>query len=76
MADRFAGGGWQAMATGAPCLPDALAAFDCHVSMIMDTGSHGIVIGDIEAIHIGPGGAPLLYADGQFTSILPRANAG
>lgn len=66
--DKFAGADWESAATGAPLLTDALAAFDCRVSMIMDTGSHGVVIGDIQHVRVRDGGSPLLYSAGEFTT--------
>jgi flavin reductase (DIM6/NTAB) family NADH-FMN oxidoreductase RutF len=66
--DLFDVGDWQTDDTQPPLLKDALAAFDCHVDMIMDTHSHGIVIGDIRSIIANPGRKPLLYSDGQFTT--------
>ena len=65
---RFEDGLWDVAATGAPILKTALASFDCRVAMIMDTGSHGVVIGDIQHVHVGDARAPLLYSDGQFTT--------
>jgi flavin reductase (DIM6/NTAB) family NADH-FMN oxidoreductase RutF len=61
-------GDWLTDDTRPPMLRDALAAFDCHIDMIMDTNSHGIVIGDIQNISANPGRKPLLYSDGQFTT--------
>lgn len=76
--DRFNYGEWTQAETGSPVLEDALVAFDCTVSSIMDTGSHTIIIGDIQAIHSngardGAGGEPLLYMDGQFSTLAPLA---
>ncbi|MEM7569811.1 MAG: flavin reductase family protein [Pseudomonadota bacterium] len=66
--DKFEGDGWDSAATGAPMLKNALASFDCRVSMIMDTGSHGVVIGDIQHVRVRDGGSPLLYSSGEFTT--------
>ena len=64
--DRFELGDWTDLGTGAPALKDALAAFDCRVSSIVDTGSHAIIIGDIMDIRTKDPELPLLYMDGQF----------
>jgi len=64
--DRFDLGNWTDLGTGAPALVDALAAFDCRVSSIVDTGSHAIIIGDIMEIRTQEPDLPLLYMDGQF----------
>lgn len=71
--DKFADGVWESAATGAPMLQDALASFDCRVSMIMDTGSHGVVIGDIQHVRVRDGGSPLLYSAGEFTTTAAAA---
>lgn len=68
--DRFEEGDWQPGITGAPVLSSALASFDCRVGMIMDTGSHGVVIADIQNVIVRAGASPLLYSDGQFTTTL------
>lgn len=70
--DRFAGVAWRPGHTGAPVIDDALASFDCRVHAILDSGSHGIIIGDVIAIRRieDPTPAPLFYADGQFTTII------
>lgn len=69
--DRFTDGGWFADTSGAPLLEGALVAFDCVVESILDAGSHGIVIGNIVAVHtsgddIKP---PLFYLDGGWGTI-------
>jgi len=66
--DLFGVGDWQVDGARPPSLRNALAVFDCHVDMIMDTHSHGIVIGDIRGVIANPGRKPLLYSDGQFTT--------
>ena len=73
--ERFATGLWGSLKTGAPVLETALAAFDCRVASIIDTGSHAIIIGDVEDIRAGAGGEPLLYMDGRFSTLAPLAAA-
>ncbi|RMF11572.1 MAG: flavin reductase [Alphaproteobacteria bacterium] len=74
--DRFNYGEWTRLTTGSPVLEDALASFDCTVSSIMDTGSHAIIIGDIVEVQVSPGGDPLLYMDGQFSTRGPIPDNG
>lgn len=71
--DRFAEVDWTWGRTGAPVLTEALAVFDCKVPAILDSGSHGIVIGDVVDIRINEALSPdpLLYADGQFATLSP-----
>ncbi len=64
--ERFAEGDWTTLASGAPVLEDALAAFDCRVAMLVDTGSHAIVIADILRVRLGPCERPLIYVSARF----------
>lgn len=67
--ERFGQAAWGRLATGAPVLLDALAVFDCVVDEMMVAHSHAVMIGEIKAVRLGADhGAPLLYADGQFTT--------
>jgi flavin reductase (DIM6/NTAB) family NADH-FMN oxidoreductase RutF len=64
-ADRFSAGRWHRLATGAPALDDALAAFDCQVASTFDFGSHCIVIGQV--VDVATSSAqPLVYSDQGF----------
>jgi flavin reductase (DIM6/NTAB) family NADH-FMN oxidoreductase RutF len=38
---------WRPGSSGVPLLADAAARFDCHVSQIVDAGSHAIVIATV-----------------------------
>ncbi len=69
--NRFSQGDWVNMASGTPALASALAAFDCRVSTILDTGSHAVIIGDIIDIRLGSEDVPLLYMNGQFSTLSP-----
>ena len=69
--ERFSIGNWDAGTTGAPRLADALVSFDCRVESILDSGSHGIVIGTIIDIAVQGknGGEPLFYIDGAWARL-------
>lgn len=67
---RFGLADWGVLATGAPVLLDALAVFDCVVDEMMMAHSHAVLIGEIKSVRLGPAGeAPLLYANGEFTTL-------
>lgn len=68
-ADRYAGARWRQFATGAFGLEDALAVIDCAVEEIIERHSHGIVIGAVQAIHIGAGGEALVYGHGRYRTL-------
>ena len=66
---RFRTEQWTRLATGAPVLLDALAAFDCKVAKRLAHGTHTIFIGAVEQVLLGKKGKPLLYADGQYANL-------
>lgn len=69
--DRFTDEDWGEHITGSPVLGNALVSFDCEVKSILDTGSHGIVIGEVLGVRTCGGDQvkPLLYADGDWATI-------
>jgi flavin reductase (DIM6/NTAB) family NADH-FMN oxidoreductase RutF len=67
---RFRGARWTRLATGAPVLLGALAAFDCRVARRVAHGTHTIFVGEVERVMLGARGKPLLYADGQYARLL------
>ncbi len=60
---RFAagGGGWGALATGAPVLDDAAVAFDCRVSDSVEKGTHRVLFCEVEAVRVGAADAGGLF---------------
>lgn len=68
-AERYEGGHWITLSTGAPLLSDALAAFDCSVEEIIERHSHAIVIGRIEAVRRRGGGGALVYWRGDYDQL-------
>lgn len=68
--ERFEADRWTLGLTGAPKLDDALVNFDCEIESILDSGSHGVVIGRIIDISVNKVAAadPLIYIDGQFAT--------
>lgn len=69
--ERFEAGKWTDSVCGAPYLKDALVSFHCTVDNILDTGSHGIVIGAVVAVDVPDVdcGDPLFYMDGDWASL-------
>lgn len=59
---RFARGAWSRASTGAPVLDEGLAWLDCRVIERLESGSHTIFIGAVEASRINrPDQTPLIY---------------
>lgn len=70
--EPFGAGSWQQLATGAPVLGDAMAAFDCRVAQVFEHGTHCIFVGSVAEVRVGDG-RPLVYADRSFRRTLPLA---
>jgi len=68
---RFTFGDWRQVAEGVtPYLHDGLASFLCKVSQRIDYGTHTIIIGDITRVYTNDQARePLIYRDGQYTSV-------
>lgn len=71
----FASGQWRTMATGAPVLVGAVAAFDCRVSREVGHGTHTVFFGTVVDIGVGAG-TPLVYADKNFRRVVPLSTEG
>jgi flavin reductase (DIM6/NTAB) family NADH-FMN oxidoreductase RutF len=59
-----------------PLLKDCLASLDCKVAAVYDGGDHTIFLGEVEAIHHGGAGTPLVFYNGKYATtepILPEA---
>lgn len=63
---RFTEGLWQALATGAPSLIEAICSFDCRVVEAHDAGSHTIFVGAVLAQTMNTDSEPLVYVKGMF----------
>ena len=65
--DKFGLGEWTTLDTGAPVLASAIAAFDCKLVNVVAVGTHGVLIGEVQALALHPEGVkPLLYVDGAY----------
>ena len=67
---KFACGLWGRLATGAPVLADAPAAFDCQVAETLSIGSHIVVVGKVVATRADLGDdQPLVYANQTYCAL-------
>jgi flavin reductase (DIM6/NTAB) family NADH-FMN oxidoreductase RutF len=64
---RFEGAEWIALATGAPVLADALAAFDCIVEEAIERHSHVVILGAVVSLREGMDEPALAYTRGDYT---------
>ena len=67
--DRYEGARWRQSSTGAFGLEDALAVIDCAVEETLERHSHGVIIGAVQAIHIGAGSEALVYGHGRYRTL-------
>lgn len=66
---RFIGGDWVTLATGAPVLGDGLASLDCELVGEHDHSTHSIFIGRVRAARQQDSEKPLMYFAGRFTGL-------
>lgn len=69
MAERFAAGHWQTLATGAPVLHEAAATFDCEISQIVEVGTHSVLFGVVQGILCHAGAEGLVYFNRRYHSL-------
>jgi flavin reductase (DIM6/NTAB) family NADH-FMN oxidoreductase RutF len=67
-AERFRIGDWDLEAPYGAQLRAALASMACRLSDSLESGTHSIFIGCVEAVRLGDG-APLLYCDGCYAGL-------
>lgn len=67
--DRFAGGAWDLLATGAPILKNALASLDCVLTDTHSFTTHSIFLGQVSDGRVRADARPLLYFRGDFWDI-------
>ena len=66
---RFATAEWDSLATGAPALRTALAAFDGRLVATHDIASHRVLIGEVVALGGQGKGGTLLYRRRHFEAL-------
>lgn len=64
--NKFSCTSWTTLATGAPRVVDALAAFDCRILSAQKIGTHHVIIGSVEEIFALDRGSPLIYANRAY----------
>jgi len=63
------GAEWAPLVTGAPVLSSAVAAFDCRITGMKSVGSHNVIFGAVQAVHIGTAGPALVYYDRSYRPV-------
>jgi flavin reductase len=67
--ERFHSGSWTTLATGAPVLADAVAAFDCRLERVVEHATHAILIAAVLDIRLDGPCDPLIHAERRFTRL-------
>lgn len=67
--ERFAGGDWSELATGAPALDGALVNVDCRIAEAVEAYTHTVFFGTVAAVRLGTGGDPLVHFDRAYRSL-------
>lgn len=73
---RFDHGAWIAGTTGAPVLTGARVSLECRVGEVSEIGSHTVVFGRVEAVHLGGLRPALLYVDRGYRVLPPVDTVG
>jgi len=66
----FSCANWRVEATGAPCLDQANANFDCTIESAYDAGTHRIFIGEVQDAQTS-GRAPLAFSKRSYQALSP-----
>ena len=69
MDERFASATWGSLATGAPVLDGALAAFDCRIVDRTSAGSHDVLVCEVAALGRPGAGEGLVYAVRRYHAV-------
>ncbi|HJL03522.1 MAG TPA: flavin reductase family protein [Polyangiaceae bacterium LLY-WYZ-15_(1-7)] len=72
-AERFEGVPWTQGSTGAPLLVGSLVQVECRVRSAHLEGSHCIYIGEVLHTFVRADAEPLLYFDGAYRRLAPKA---
>ncbi|WP_312666342.1 flavin reductase [Pantoea sp. CTOTU49201] len=67
--ERFHHADWSELASGAPALDNALVNLDCRIAERVQTSTHSVFFGAVEAIRFGHAHPPLLHFDRQYFSL-------
>ena len=72
--EKFASAAWTRLVTGAPCIVDALVAFDCRLVSTQELGTHYVFFGAVEDIFQQSTGSSLIYSNRAYGKAvqLPR----
>lgn len=65
-AERFAGGQWTTLASGAPVLESATVSFDCTIDQVASHGTHDVLFCRVLAVRGGDTPSSLVYFNRRY----------
>jgi len=69
--ERFAGGQWRKLGTGAPALADAAVSLDCRIAKTTEMGTHSVFFCEVVAIALGAEPEGLIYFNRAYHDLAP-----
>jgi flavin reductase len=73
--ERFAGGTWATLATGAPVLAECVVSFDCRIVSVTEVGTHTVMFAQVEATRHGERHDALIYFGRDYHPVRRKAVA-
>ena len=67
--ERFALGVWDTLNTGAPCLNDAAAVFDCEIVDSTEMATHTVLFGQVRSLRVDESKTTLLYSNRHYRGL-------
>ncbi|MGB8928458.1 MAG: flavin reductase, partial [Pantoea agglomerans] len=67
--ERFRHASWSKLISGSPALDNALVNIDCRIAERVQTSTHSVFFGAVEAIRFGGPQSPLLHFDRHYFSL-------
>lgn len=64
--DKFAEIGWKRSGNGCPVIDGVLAAIDCTIDNVVESGDHFIVVGSVTDLDVRHEGSPLIFYRGGY----------
>ncbi len=74
--DKFSDVEWRPTEAGNPILSGVLAWIDCRLNGVTDAGDHVFVLGEVVDLHGEGDGPPLVFSQGSYPHLRPRAPEG
>ena len=71
--DKFGELRWEAAASGAPIIEDAIAWIDCDIEQVHEAGDHYIVVGRVRELDVVGSSLPLLFFQGGYGRFVPES---